>query len=295
MKLDSVIKLHTDDEINGYVFGNWKTDLFRDSHASGGFVASVVRPFATMPCFFFRASDERLEKAHFSTWWRGMQIRDYDNDHVHDLYWLHEMFHAGDMSFRRGLSHEAFERKMQDNELSASVCSEIEAYFRLPGLREHTFSEGIFADRFLQDPDLQSRWAIDPDRVVRELRVARQNAMMAEPPQDHSDPSVFWIKQYQHQNRSWASIWVHQFDKVESAMVRMRESVMRGSRAQALDDHLDFLMSREIALGGDIPFPLEADAFAGIYWLNKQMYNLYHSTPAQVAALAPAIPPAPAV
>ena len=157
MKTDSIIRLHTSDDVEDFVRGLWKTDIFRESHEQGGFVANIVRPFATLPCFFFEASDD-TEKAHFSTWWRGMQLREYDNDYVHDLYWLHEMFHGGDMIYAKGLSHDAFKRKMQDNELGASVCSEIEAYFRLPDLREHSFGQEIFADRFLKNPEIQKRW-----------------------------------------------------------------------------------------------------------------------------------------
>lgn len=273
MKVDTIQKLVEPDDINGYVASLWKTDIFRRSHAELGFVHDVIKPFTEMPCFFFRASDEALEKAHFATWWRGIQIRDYDNPYVHDLYLLHEIFHAGDMIFGEGLSHDAFKRKMQDNELGASVCSEIEAYFRLPDLRDKSFPYTIFADRFLNDPEMQRRWKVDPDRVVKELRMHRQNVMMSEFPRDHSDRSEFWIKQFVYQNESWASIWVHKYDQVEEAMVRMRRMVDSGDRVGALDQHLAWLLSDEVAQGTTIPFPNEARAFSGVYWANKIAYE----------------------
>ena len=51
--------------------------------------------------------------------------RTYDNPTIEDLYRLHEMFHAAFMPYFPGIGFDAFHRKMEDNELKASVCSEI--------------------------------------------------------------------------------------------------------------------------------------------------------------------------
>jgi hypothetical protein len=282
MKLDTIKKLVECDETHEYIASLWQTDIFRRSHAEHGFVHGVVNKFSTMPSFFFKASDENLEKAHFATWWRGIQIRDYDNPYIHDLYLLHELYHAGDMIFARGLSHDMFKRKMQDNELGASVCSEIEAYFRLPDLRDKTFSQEIYADRFLNDPIIQERFKKDSDRLIRELKLYRQNVMMSDFPSDHKDRSQFWIKQFSYQNEAWANIWVHRFNDVETALVKMRHLVDDGKKQEALDKHLEWLLSAE-RCQNNIPFAVEATAFAGVYWANKAAFEREQSKNLQVS------------
>jgi hypothetical protein len=291
LKLNTIERLYTPDDIKEYVLNLWKTEEFKRSQKEGGFIAEVVERFSTMPAFFFRASDEFLEKAHFSTWWRGMQRREYENPYIHDLYELHEIFHAGDMIYSNDLSFESFKRKMQDNELGASVCSEIEIYLRLEGLRKKSFHHPIFADRFLNNSEMQERWKEEPDRLVKELRLYRQNIMMSDIKPDHPDRPVFWIKQFSYQNETWASTWVHNFRKVENAMIEMRSLVRKGARQDALDGHINWLTSPEIALGGTIPFPDEARAFAESYRLNKQAYardlDITHPKPPEFFPKAP--------
>jgi hypothetical protein len=275
MKIDTIIPLVTPDEIQRYVGNQWQTDIFKQSHdQKDGYIRKIVDQFSTLPCFFYKASDERLEKAHFSTWWRGMQIREYENAFIHDLYELHEIFHASTMLFHPSFAFEAFKRKMGDNELDASSTSEIEVYFRLPGLREKSFPYEIYADRFLNDPKIQKRWQINPDFVAREFRSHRQNVMMMKDlPKDYPDKPAYWIKMFTHQNEVWANTWVHRYQDVESAMAAFRDRVDDGQRGKALDSHIEWLISPDIAFGGDIPFPHEAEAFAAAYWANKAAYD----------------------
>lgn len=270
---DSIVPLATPEEIHSFARNLWATDIFRQSHDEGGFVHEIVDRMASLPVFFFRASDEKLEKAHFATWWRGIQLRDYDNPAIHDLYYLHEFFHAGDMIYADNLSFDAFRRKMQDNELDASTCSEIEAYFRLPDLRDNSFRHPIFADRFLNNHDIQKRWETDPERMLKELRMHRQNVMMTPLPANHSDRTEFWIRQFNFQNESWANIWVHRYNEVEKAMVQMRETMASFGPRAALEDHIEWLQSSHVSFGGDVPFPDEARAFSAVYWATKAAYD----------------------
>ena len=92
--------------------------------------------------------------------------RSYDNPAIEDLYRLHEMFHAAFMPYFPGIGFDAFHRKMEDNELKASVCSEIRVYFELPHLREIAFPHPIYADRFLSD-------CVDADAVARRTSRSR--------------------------------------------------------------------------------------------------------------------------
>lgn len=283
---DSIQKCVERDEIHAYVGSLWKTPEFQRDHKEHGFVHSIVDKFADMPSLFFRPSDITLEKAHFATWWRAIQIRDYyDNPYIHDLYLLHELFHAGDLLFASGLTHSAFKKRMQDNELKASVCTEIEIYFRMPGLRDKTFRHPIYADRFLQNFTIQDRWKRDPERVVRDLAMYRENVMTRDIPIDHPDRSEFWIRQFVHQNEVWANIWIYKYQMVQEALVKMRRLSEQGHKQDAIDQHVDWLLSDRIAQGGDVPFPDEAKAFAGIYIHNQRHYQLDVNQPRAVPAV----------
>ncbi len=293
MKTDSSLHILTErNEIHAYVRKLWKTEAFRQSHDQHGFVFQVVEDYAALPRFTFEASDPELETAHFTTWMSGIQRRTYDNDVIHDLYYLHEMKHAGAMTYVAGLEFDNFKRKMQDNELEASVCSEIHVYFELPGLRQSSFPYDIYADRYLKDPAIQARWVQDPDRLMEELKLRRRNVMTSQSPADKTE---YWIRKFSFQNEAWANIWSHRYNQVEEAMVRMRTKVEAGDRAGAIRDHLAWLASDEITKGTDIPFPGEAKAMAGIYWLNKSIYaeEFQKSAAAPAATIAPAPAPKP--
>jgi hypothetical protein len=248
----------------------WRTEHFARSHESEGFVFDVVDRFADLPRLIFKMSDIKREQAHFSAWWGAIPHRSYPSDAVHDLYWLHELYHAGEMVYLPELSPEGFARKMFDNELDASVTSEIRVYFELPGLREAAFPHGIFADRFLCDGETQERFRREPTRVLAELRARRRDAMFAERPKDAIET---WIRRFAHQNLVWAAVWARRYDEVERAMGRLRRLTHERGRAEALDAHLAWLQSAAVSFGADIPFPREAEAFSAVYWKNKADYE----------------------
>ncbi len=257
------------DDVHDFLGGLWRTDLFQTSHEQGGFVFDVVESYASLPRVAFTMSDERKEHAHFSAWWGAIPHRDYRSDEVHDLYWLHEITHAAEMVYLPDLSHEGFARKMFDNELLASVTSEIRAYFELPGLRARSFDHGIFADRFLEDQELQERWATEPRRVLAELTARRRDVMYSDTPADKVEG---WIRRFASQNLVWAAIWTRRYDEIERAMVDLRRASVRDRRG-AIERHVEWLLSDGVGLGGEIPFPREAEAFAAVYWKNKADYE----------------------
>lgn len=259
------------DDIHKGVRALWRTPQFRDSHDNKGYIFNVVDRYAAMPRFFFEMSDPYNEKAHFSAWWGGIPHRSYDNGAVHDLYWLHEMVHAGEMPYVAGLEFPNFKQKMIDNELTASVRSEIQAYFEMPGLRDCSFPHDVFADRFLRDPKWHERWKREPRGVVEALMFHRRNVMTGG--HNSKDPVEYWIAKFAHQNDAWAAIWSFRYDEVESAMARLREECHAIDRGPAMKNFMDWLQSPEITRGTDTPFPAEAKAFAGVYWLNRGAYD----------------------
>jgi hypothetical protein len=273
------------DEIHGYMRKLWRTDEFRRSHDEGGFVHQIVDEFAGLPRFFFDISDPVNEPSHFSAWWSGIQKREYDNKAVHDLYYAHELTHAGTLIYMPGLEYNNFTRKMHDNELVASTRSEIQAYFEMPTLRAQSFPQEIFADRFLKDKKIQERWEYEPQRVTQELALRRRNVMMTS--QAPNDVTEFWIHKFAYQNDGWASIWFDRYNEVETGMTQLRDDCRTMGRKPAMEKFMGWLTSPEVMQGTDTPFPDEAKAFAGIYWKNKRLYQAAYEKSAQ-PAVAPA-------
>ena len=85
--------------IHRHVHALWRSEAIRASHADGGFIHDIVEQFAGLPRLFCDSTDERLERAHFCSWWGVTMNRTYDNPAIEDLYRLHEMFHAAFMPY----------------------------------------------------------------------------------------------------------------------------------------------------------------------------------------------------
>lgn len=252
-------------DINDYVRSLWRTEAFKRSHDTGGLVSRIVDRFSNLPRFFYEMSDEYLERAHFSIWWSGVAHRDYAEDSCSDLYLLHEFAHGADMVHMAGQPFESFRRKMQDDELYASVTTEVMTYFDMPELREMGFPDGIFADRFLGDETLQARYRAEPERLTAELYYRRRNAMFNP---DESDPVERWLAAFTVQNDKWFDIWQYRYDEVETAMERLVRLSAQGARREALLRHMEWL---ETVSADGIPFLPEAEFFAKVYWKNREL------------------------
>jgi hypothetical protein len=262
------------DEIHAYCRKLWRTDEFRQSHDDGGLVFDVVEKLASLPRYFYERSDDRLETGHFTSWWGGIQLRpdDYKSDGVHDLYYLHEMYHSGTMPCCPDTIYGAFLQKLGNNESDSSVCSEISAYFAMPGLRGKTFDFEIYADRFLSDPTYQSLWRHNRREFEEMMIIKRRNVMHKDfVPQDMPEK---WINLFSAQNKESGSVWTDSYNKIEHATWKLRRECLDPSigRKQAMTNFMGWLTSKNITEGTDIPFPKEAQIFADIYWKNKDIY-----------------------
>ena len=262
--MKNIILLAEKADIHKHLRAYWKTPAFKKSHDTGGLVYRIVEKFAELPRFFYDMSDEYKERAHFSLWWSGIGDRNYEKPSCHDLYMLHELAHGADMIHIAGQHPDGFARKMQDNELRASIQTEVMVYFDMPELRAMTFPEEIFADRFLRDPLLQKRWQEAPERLTEELYYRRRHAMFW--PKE-GDAIEQWLHGFTKQNDDWFNIWRARFDEVEVAMEKLIRLSAEGKRAEALQEHVEWLQSK--MEGGDVPFREEAEAFAAIYWKNR--------------------------
>ncbi len=223
-------------------------------------------------------------------------MRTYGNRLVQDLYYLHEIEHAGSMPYGPDPSHSladpiTFKNKIRDNEHEASTLSEMTIYCEFPELRKLSFAHEIFVDRFLfpnQDFErvnvrMLSRWRDEPDLVKKEMMYARA-AVLTSKHVDESDLAAYWLKRFYSQGREWTRIWTNpnqeledlpaggRFRMVEAAMIRFREQCASLGRAQALDNHLAWLASAEVGDGTSIPFFREALAFCRSYMQHKALY-----------------------
>lgn len=285
--MKNIIPLYSKQQIHEFVLGNWKTNIFRELHRMGcGFVYDIVDAFGRIPRFSFDMSCESREWAHFSTWWGGIPKREYANPYIHDLYWIHEMAHAGSMVYVPNMNLENFTRKMTDNELHASVVSEVQVYFEIPGLRKLTFKHEIYADRFLKDKWFVRRYNLDRESTFEEMKVRRRDTMMDSNPKNIAD---FWIHRFYTQNAAWSACWANSYNKVEGAMVELRDEGLRDNvRISALHRHISFLIEsagrtppakintatlRDEDIFPCIPFNREAKAFEGLYWANREHYD----------------------
>lgn len=260
-------------DIVDFIGSLWKTDLFQKAHKTpGSYVRGVVDEYSYLPRLFAESSNDQLERAHFSTWWGVLMLRDdYTNPYIHDLYLLHEMYHAGKMPYIPGISREAFAEKMQRNELEASVMSEIQVYFEMPELRALSFPHPIYADKFLNDPAMVGLWKQNRSVARETIRTIRRDIMTAKPVH-LMDLSETWVRKFTDQNTIWALIWTARFNEVECRMAALQERAAY-DRVGALAEHQSWLV-RECERDpiDHVPFREEAEHFEPFVAANKRAY-----------------------
>jgi hypothetical protein len=286
--------LITPAEIHTYMRALFRTDDFRQSYDRGGLVYQAVDKFAAHPKFFYEMTDRTLEYGHFTSWWGGMQLRpdEYKQDAIHDLYYLHEITHAGTMPVHPGLQYDTFMQILGDNEADASVTSEIAAYFDMPDLRKKSFPFAIYADRFLHDLVYQQWWAGNQQDFTESMKYKRRNLM--HPDYVPTDSPETWIHNFAAQNMALGPVWKDRVNDVVSMIWAMRTGCRdpQIGPARAMQTQMDYLLSDPVSEGTAIPFVREAQAAAPIIWANKTKYA--DSLKADTQATTPVIrPPAP--
>jgi hypothetical protein len=264
--MKNLVLLRTPAEVTAHVRGLLRTSELRES----AYVAAWIARFAAHPAVFAEFSDGELEYPHFATWFGMTYVRSYDDPVISDLYYLHEIVHAVLLLYGEAPLFTAWYRKMNGVELSASLETEGYVYLEVPGLRERSFRDEIWADRYL---GAERRLG----RALRDImRQDRYRAMSHPDPMDYCEQQ---IAAYARQNFEWANIWKldagghdgggpHASRRpaylvVEEHMARFRASAI------GLDEHVAWL--RQF---GEIPFPVQARLFAPVYWNSKLSYRL---------------------
>ena len=259
-----VIALVSPPEIHAFFKALWLTPEFRESHADGGYVFRWIERLAEYPRCIGELTEPRIERAHFSPWWNVLGRRSYESPAVHDLFYLHEIAHMAMLVYEETMSWEAWAAKMADNEMLASLESETLVYLAMPSLRAKSFSQEIWADRFLvEGPD---------GGGMRDaaIRAAHRSFMLMERYRARRIPGDDLerrIATFQQENEAWAEIWRRSHRDVERAMCTFRAMATR-DRAGASEWLLEW-HAMQARAGNGIPFREEAEQFAEVYWRSR--------------------------
>lgn len=241
--MQKIIPLKSPNEIDDYLYNLWQTSEFKKSHKdSNSYIYSWIKDFTKYPRFFAQMSNEHIERAHFTPWFNVIYFRSYSNPYIHDLYLLHEIIHLVTLQYQTD-SWSNWRQKMFDNEMITSLYTEVEIYNHLP-IRDKSFTDSIWADKIKNSYN-----------SFQELISLRQRAMIN--PQDESEKI---IAQYAKNNEIWAEIWKRDFIEVEN---HMQEFYKKTDPQEAIDFHLNWLKQNSQDF---IPFKLNAELFARVYW-----------------------------
>lgn len=132
----------------------WKSEEFKTLQANHPFFKEFIRKMQEAPVFFFDIVSERA-KYHLTSHLRLIARRDYsNNDYMHDLYYFHELCHCAEFTPDIGSSYEDWMMKLDNNELYASLLSEVLIYFMAPSMIGKTFSP-LWASKFYNDESLE--------------------------------------------------------------------------------------------------------------------------------------------
>jgi hypothetical protein len=249
--------LRTPGAVREYVRALWRTDVVRASD----YVDDWVKRLSAHQLVFADMSDPEIEYPHFATWFGMTYRRSYADPAVSDLYYLHEIVHTVLLHYEPQPLFTAWYRKMNSIELSASLETECFVYLGVPGLREITFRDEIWVDRYLGG---QQRLGKSLRDVIRQ---DRYKAMQHPDPMDYCEQQ---IAAYARQNFEWANTWKLEVSPGRPAFLVVEEhmSALRAGAA-SIDAHVEWL-----ELLGEVPFRTQAQLFAPTYWASKLSYRL---------------------
>ena len=152
--------------VKNHIRSTWKSDFFKklaDDESST--ISILTESVSKYPVIFFDYSQEAIEKSHFTAWFRCIANRTYENPVIHDLYLYHELFHCftltetvctrmkPDYDSKDGgiLLEEKWGQLIIENEMYASLESEVFIYYRYPELRALAFKQEIWYDYLTSD------------------------------------------------------------------------------------------------------------------------------------------------
>lgn len=140
------IKFIASDIMDSFIYNNWKTDFFKNLQTKKGSVVDLmIARLKEKGLFVFDYSNE-IEYKHMFLWFYHIGHRQYENPYIHDLFFFHEFYHLISFPEKRFNDFEEWKKAMWQNELEASLMSEVFIYYFEPELRQHTFKQRIWFD-----------------------------------------------------------------------------------------------------------------------------------------------------
>lgn len=262
--------LTTPTQVFDYLGQLWRSDLFKNSHNDQeGYIHKLAIKFSNTPRIFCDMHEETMEMVHFSSWFNTVNHRHYyTNDILHDLYYHHEFFHLITMKYQHDYTFETWKNKMDNNEFWASLESEALIYFYMPELRQLSFKNKLWVDRFLEDKyynGLFGKYFDKEDDLARKLksRIAYFRDECQFNPRDNIEKQ---ISHYSISSNEFSNIWNYNnsWKNVESQMTDYLELV-KSNPAKALQQHLSWLKNLQSEDSHQIAFGNEARAYSAVH------------------------------
>lgn len=241
--------LKSPQEINDFIYNLWATDEFKQSHKEkDGYINKLVEKFSAYPRFFAEMTDQTVEWAQFYSYFNILIHRSYFNKTIQDLYYLHEIIHISTMLYSKDLDFNFWKSKMIDNEMCASVESEVLVYNQL-SIRNKSFNFEIWADTLPKEL-LDNRENLIQHRLDR----------MKHP----TNKVELTLNKYYTNNQVWAEIWKSRYNQVEIALSNFYQKCLTDNN-EAVECLKNFI---EHNLDKEVLFRKEAEEFSKIYLNN---------------------------
>ncbi len=220
----------------------WHTEEFKESYLNKGYIYQKTKNFMNLPRLIAEPTEIKIEHSHFYSYLNILILKNYDNKTIQDLYYLHEIFHIASMPYQKDLSFQDWSFKMINNELEASLESEVIVYQHLK-IREKSFDFPIWYD------------TLEKNISKSDLLFLRAKALID--PKNNIEKN---ISKYLDQNKNWCNLWKDSFEKIENLMVDFQQS-------QDLLLLKSFIQNNE---ENNIPFYQKALLFSEEYFKNNK-------------------------
>lgn len=136
-------------EMEQFFASFWKSEEFIDLQKNHKFFNDFMNKLKKSPVFFFDISNEK-GKYHLSSHIRFIARRDYENKYINDLYYFHELLHCAEFEPSQDNDYSMWKEKLNNNELYASIVSEVLIYYMKPEMIGKTFNP-LWAERFYNE------------------------------------------------------------------------------------------------------------------------------------------------
>lgn len=135
------------DEMDVFFTSFWQSKEFQNLNETHPYFKLWLNKLKEAPIYFFDLSHEK-GKYHLTSHMRLIARRDYgENKLLNDLYYFHELTHCAEFSPTTNNDYSIWKEKLNDNELYASIVSEVLIYYFCPSIIGKTFNP-LWANRF---------------------------------------------------------------------------------------------------------------------------------------------------